>query len=37
VTGMLVLIRSGSEPEFLTAAADQLLASVKTHRSNTES
>lgn len=37
VTGMLVLIRSGSQPEFLTAAADQLLASLKTHRSHTES
>jgi TetR/AcrR family transcriptional regulator, transcriptional repressor for nem operon len=37
VTGMLVLIRSGSGPEFLTAAADQLLASLRTHRTRTES
>jgi TetR/AcrR family transcriptional regulator, transcriptional repressor for nem operon len=36
VTGMLVLVRSGSEPEFLTAAADQLLAGLETHRSHTE-
>jgi len=37
VAGMLVLIRSGSEPAFLVAAADQLLASLKAHRPHTDS
>jgi TetR/AcrR family transcriptional regulator, transcriptional repressor for nem operon len=36
VTGMLVLIRSGSEPRFLTATADQLLATLETHRPPTD-
>jgi TetR/AcrR family transcriptional regulator, transcriptional repressor for nem operon len=37
VMGMLVLIRSGSRPDLLTAAADQLLVSLQSHRSHTAS
>lgn len=35
VTGMLVLLRSGSAPDFLAATADQLLASLSIHRTHT--
>jgi TetR/AcrR family transcriptional regulator, transcriptional repressor for nem operon len=34
VMGMLVLIRSGSRPEFLNAAAGQLLTSLERHRAH---